>query len=145
MAEGADAVGAPPPGAAEGAARDADLLRGWIGARVDAIGGDGVGKVDGFLVDARDGTPTWLVVRLGRFGRRTALPVELVAAGATRIWASLGRDVIRSAPEVRSAAELSVEAERDLARHFGIPPESGRLARIADRAADELGSIPSPS
>lgn len=130
-----DAVAEPQP-------PDAEAVRGWIGGRLHDLHGEAVGRVDGVLVDARDGVPSWLVVRLGRFGRRTALPLELVAAAAGALWVPLAREVIRSAPPIPGRARLSVEDERRLAGHLGVPAGSGRLARIADRDAGDPGSAP---
>jgi len=63
MAEGADAAATTGTTAPE-----ADEVRGWLGNRLDEIGGASVARIDGFYVDERTGRPEWLVVRLGTFG-----------------------------------------------------------------------------
>jgi len=121
-----------------GAPEDHDRARRLVGRKLDGIGG-GVGRIERLLVDAPDGSPTWLVVRLGRFGRRTAIPVDLVASGASgRAWVALRRGLIRAAPQVGGQRELSPEDERSLAAHYGIPP--GRMREAAD-GLGESGSV----
>lgn len=136
----------PESGAASGSGRpgalDADAARAWVGGKLDDLQGDTVGRVEGLLVDALDGTPTWLVIRLGRFGRRTAIPAEFAAAGVGRVWVPLRRETIRSAPAVEPGVELSGELEQELARHFGLPADSGRLAGLTERGESEPGSVP---
>ena len=133
-----------PEGALDGAeARPAGLEEslGWVGAKLDAVGGDTVGRVDAILVDARDRTPTWVVVRLGRFGARCAVPHELVAGGSGRAWASLPREVIRAAADIDPSGGLDCEGERALAGHYGLavrPPCSGA-------SSDAAGSVPAAS
>jgi hypothetical protein len=73
---------APATGAVTGP--DADEVRGWIGDRLDVLGGSSFARVDGFFVDAETGRPEWLVVRLGRFGQPTLVP-------ARTPWARPGR------------------------------------------------------
>lgn len=142
MAEEADAVVGAAPEAGDGGVRAPDAVRAWIGARVDDLDGATVGRVEGFLADARDGAPSWLAIRLGRFGRRTVLPIELTAGAAGRVWTSLRREELRAAPAVDGRASLSAGEERELAAHFGVPAGVGRRARIAGRDGEEPGSVP---
>jgi len=75
---------AEPDGTAElpsaGSGFDLADARECVGAKLEEVGGGNVGRVHGVLVDAVDGSPTWLVVKLGRIGRRAAVP----AAAATQ-------------------------------------------------------------
>jgi len=130
------------PGSSHPSDLDAETARAWIGGKLDDLHGDAVGRVDGVLVDALDGHPTWLVVRLGRFGRRTAVPAEFAAAGVGRVWVPLRREAIRSAPPVEAGTELSGELERELAAHFALPVDTGRIAGLAERGEGEPGSVP---
>jgi hypothetical protein len=114
---------------------------GWVGAKLDDVGGHAVGRLDAILVDARDGTPTWVVVRLGRFGARCAVPHELVAGGAGRAWTSLPREVIRAAADVDPGGGLDCEGERALAGRYGLavrPP-------CSEASSDVAGSVPAAS
>jgi hypothetical protein len=123
---------------------DFDLAdaRECVGARLEEIGGGNVGRVQGVLVDAVDGSPTWLVVRLGRIGRRAAVPARFTAVAAGHAWASFPRSWIRGAAEIEPSRGLTPDQERRLLAHYGIPLDSGRGSDIASRAADEPSSIP---
>jgi hypothetical protein len=130
----------PTPGAAAAPAGLTESL-GWVGSKLDDVAGDAVGRVAGVLVDARDGEPTWVVVKLGRFGSRCAVPQELVAGGAGRAWTSLPRELIRSAVAVDPTAGLDCDGERELAELYGLavrPP-------CSDASSDAAGSVPAAS
>lgn len=114
----------------------------WIGFKVDEIGGSTAGRVEGVLVDAEDGSPTWLAIRVGRFGRRTAVPYELAAAGVGHVWVPYSRDAIRSAPEIDPAAGVERERERELGRHYGLPDSSKRMSGLAERDQEGPTSVP---
>ena len=116
-----------------------------VGATLDDVGGATVGRIDGLLVDAVDGSPSWLLVRTGRggrFGRRGSVPFDFAAAGAGRVWAPYSRDEIRGSAEIDPTRGLTCGQERELGFHFGIPERAGRLAAIADRGDEEPGSVP---
>jgi hypothetical protein len=126
MAEGAD-----PSGAAV-----------CVGLPLDDIGGRTVGKVESLLADPHDSSPTWLVVRTRRFGRRATVPAPAVAALGGRAWAPYQRETIRASSEIDCAAGLTCGDERALAEHFGFPASEPRLAAIADRDDADDGSVP---
>ncbi len=113
-----------------------------VGARIEEVGGGNVGRVQDLLVDAKDGSPTWLVVRLGRIGRRAAVPARFVAGAAGDAWASFPRSWIRGAAEIEPSRGLKPDEERRLLAHYGIPLGSGRGSELAGRKADEPSSIP---
>ena len=75
MAENDDTTELPPAGSGF----DLADARECVGAKLEEVGGGNVGRVHGVLVDAVDGSPTWLVVKLGRIGRRAAVPASYVA------------------------------------------------------------------
>ncbi len=116
--------------------------RACVGARLEEIDSGNVGRVRGLLVDAVDGSPTWLVVRLGRIGRRAAVPARFVAGAAGHAWASFPRSWIRGAAEIEPSRGLTADEERRLLAHYGIPLDSGRGADLAGRPAGEPSSIP---
>ena len=60
----------------------------WVGLEVDGIGGRTLGRVAALHVDAADGEPRWVVLRLGPVAGCTAIPFEHVAEGAGRLWAA---------------------------------------------------------
>jgi hypothetical protein len=133
-------------GTAENPAKQASFdladARACVGARLEEVGGGNVGRVQGVLVDSSDGSPTWLVVRLGRIGRRAAVPARFVAAAGSHAWASFPRSWIRGAAEIDPTGGLTPDEERRLIAHYGIPLEGGRGAALAGRAEDERSSIP---
>ena len=63
-----------------------DDARSWVGFKLDDMGGASAGKVEAVLVDAEDGAPTWIVVRLGRFGRRPVDQFAEVGWLTSRAW-----------------------------------------------------------
>jgi len=115
-----------------------------VGARIEEVGGGKVGRVEGVLVDADDGEPTWLVVKLGRIGRRCAVPARFVAGAAGKAWAAFPRSWIREAAEIDPTDGLSASEERRLLAHYGIPLDDGRGASLASTSPDERTSVPDP-
>lgn len=113
-----------------------------VGSKLDELGGATIGRIDGVLVDSLDRSPTWLVVRLGRFGRRAAVPFDYAAPGVGHVWTPFPRATIRAASGLDPAAGLSSADERELAAHYGILDGAGRLAALADREDDDPGSVP---
>ena len=130
------------PRPAGGSGFDLADARRCLGAKVDEVNGGGVGRVQGLLVDAADGSPTWLIVKLGRIGRRAAVPARFVVAGSGKAWAAFPRSWIRGAAEIDPARGLTPTEERQLAAHYGMPLDAGRPATLSERAFDELSSVP---
>jgi hypothetical protein len=114
----------------------------WEGYRLDELAGSSVARVQGLLVDAASGKPEWLVVKLGRFGRTTALPVRDCAAGAGHVWCPYERETIRSAPVIEAGEELTGERELELCAHYGIGAGQGRAAELAKRDRDAVTAKP---
>lgn len=138
MAENDDTTELPPAGSGF----DLADARECVGAKLEEVGGGNVGRVQGVLVDAVDGSPTWLVVKLGRIGRRAAVPARYVAGAAGRAWAAFPRSWIRGAAEIDPSRGLNPGEERQLVAHYGIPLETGRAAALTDRPPNEPSSIP---
>lgn len=123
-----------------------DEARGWIGHRVDDVGGDGVGDVQGFFVDAEDGKPTWLIAKLGRRrGPLVAIPLRDCAAGASRVWVAHERGTIRGAPVVDPTRPLLREHELTICAHYGIGEGVGRAVEVAGRPEGSVTSKPAAS
>jgi hypothetical protein len=120
----------------------ADEALAWVGFKLDEIGGAATGRIEGVMVDAADGSPSWLVIRIGRFGRRTAVPFDLAAAGVDRIWVPYSRETIRSSPEIDPAQGLTPALERELCAHYGIPPQVRRMAALEGREEEQASSLP---
>jgi PRC-barrel domain len=122
----------------------AEEALGWTGAKLDAMGGSSVGRVEGVLVDAESGDPTWLLVRIGRFGHHTALPFSHAVAGVNRVWAPYARDMVRRAPRIDAGRPLERERELELCSFYGIGEDAGRGSEIADRPDGAVTSRPAP-
>jgi hypothetical protein len=117
--------------------------RGWIGDRVDEIGGAEVGQVHGFFADAEDGKPSWLIARQGRFrGTLVAIPIGSCAGAGGRVWVAHERDAIRSAPVVDPTRPLLHEHELTICSHYGIGEGLGRAAEVAGRKEGAVTSRP---
>ncbi len=119
-----------------------DEARGWVGAKLDEIGGATAGRVEGVLVDVDSREPSWLVIRVGRFGHLSAIPYEVAAGGVGHVWVPYPRDGLRGAPEVDPSAGMGFRREIQLCDHFEIPAGTGRRAQIEGREDDSFTSVP---
>jgi hypothetical protein len=115
---------------------------GWIGFRVDDMNGSRLARVEGVYVDAEDGEPVWAIVKLGRFGKVTAIPYADCAEGPGRIWVAHGRKVVRGAPPVNPREPLTREREVELYDHYLIGPDRGRHKGVVDRAEGSVTAKP---
>jgi hypothetical protein len=117
--------------------------QGWKGFRLDDIGGSTVGKVDGVLVDADNGTPEWLLARMGRFGHYCLAPARDAVAAAGHVWVPYTRDVIRKAPHHDPGKPLEREQEQGLLSHYGVGTgPGGRAADLEQRGQNSITSRP---
>jgi hypothetical protein len=119
------------------------MAESWIGFELDDLGGTRVGSVRGLYADAESGELTWLVAGLGR--RRVkliAIPYRDCAAGAGRVWAAHGRDLLREAPAVDPSRPLLREHELAICAHYGIGERVGRAAEVVERPKGSLTAKP---
>jgi hypothetical protein len=124
-------------------APSADEVDGWVGWEIDPIDSADGGPVQGYFADADSGEPTWLVVKLGRFGGRlVAVPVRSCAGGGGRVWVAHERAAIRGAPVVDPTCPLLREHELTICEHFGIGEDLGRAAEVAGRPQGAVTSQP---
>jgi hypothetical protein len=114
----------------------------WVGLRIDGLGSRALGRVAGIHVDADDGEPRWVLVRMGPLAGCTAIPFEHVAEGAGRLWAAYDRDWVREAPRFRPHEALTALQELELCAHWGFRDGVGRSAQVGDRDADEITAVP---
>jgi hypothetical protein len=129
-----ESASSPPP--------SVDEVKGWVGSRLDAIAGTGIGKIKGVFVDASSGEPVWLLARMGRLGHHTLVPGRDAVEGVGRVWVPYTRDQIRRAPKVQPSVALTAEAERRLLEHYRIDSKAGRATEISDRGATEVTAKP---
>ncbi|HEY6652503.1 MAG TPA: hypothetical protein VI028_00105 [Solirubrobacterales bacterium] len=114
----------------------------WLEMPIDGLGSRSLGRVAGIHLDAEDGEPRWVLIRLGPLAGCTAIPIEHVAEAAERLWTGYERDWINKAPRFKPDESLSAAQEVELAAHWGIAGERGRAAEVADRDADEISAVP---
>lgn len=105
---------------------------GWIGFRVDDMNGSRVARVEGIYVDAEDEEPVWVVVKLGRFGKITAIPYADCADGPGRVWVAHGRKTVRGAPPIEPGPPMTRQLELDLYDHYLIRRDRGRHGAIVE-------------
>ncbi len=139
MAEGGEAAKS---GAGKPAAPELSEVLSWVGSRLDEMGGEGMGKVEGAYVDVDSGRPEWLLVRVGRFGPRAPIPARDAVGGIGHVWVPYGAEAIKSCPRIDAGAPLTTERELELLRHFGISGEVGRAAELAERDPDAITARP---
>jgi len=107
----------------------AEEILGWVGARLDDMGGAGVGKVEGLYVDAQTGESVWLLVRVGRLGRHSLVPARDAVVGGGHVWVPYTREVLRGAPRIDPGEPLDADRERELSGHYG----TARAAELSSR------------
>lgn len=99
----------------------AEQALGWVGHKLDDLGGTSIGRIEEILVEPESNEPSWLLVKVGRIGgRRTAVPFEMAAAGVGHVWVPYPRETIRSAPAVGRGTGLEPELEDELRRHYSV-------------------------
>jgi hypothetical protein len=119
-----------------------DQTLGWNGMRIDGIGNRSLGRIAGIHVDAEDGQPRWVLIRLGPIAGCTAIPFEHVAEGAGKLWAAYERDWVREAPRFRPTEPLTADQELELCAHWGVRDDRGRSAELSSQDADEITAVP---
>jgi hypothetical protein len=112
-----------------GEAPSVEEAKGWIGARLDAIEGVSVGRVEGVYVDEQSGEPAWLLARMGRLRRRSLVPAPDAVGGAGRVWVPYPREMLRGGPKVDPAQPLDLEREAELSAHYHVD----RARRLSGR------------
>ena len=114
----------------------------WLEMPVDGLGGKNLGRVGGIHLDAEDGEPRWLLIRLGPLAGCTAIPVEHAAEVSERLWAAYDRDRVSKAPRFKAGESLTASQEIELAAHWGIGEDRGRAAEVAGRDPEEITAVP---
>jgi hypothetical protein len=114
----------------------------WLEMPIDGLGGKTLGRVAGIHVDAGNGEPRWLLIKLGPLAGCTAIPVEHAAEAAERLWAGYDRELIHKAPRFKPDEALTAGQELELAAHWGIDEGRGRAAEVAQRDPDEISAVP---
>jgi hypothetical protein len=114
----------------------------WLEMPIDGLGGKTLGRVAGIHLDAEDGEPRWVLVRLGPLAGCTAIPVEHVAEVGERLWTGYERGWVHEAPRFKPDESLSTAQELEIAAHWGIDEGRGRAAEVVGRDAEEISAVP---
>jgi hypothetical protein len=93
-----------------------------------------VGEVVAVLVDRETGRPQWLGVELDSEQRPVivAAPLDHFKLQPDRCWVSFPAALVRSAPTIDPTG-LTAGDERDLCRHYGVPPTRGAQLSPSER------------
>ena len=114
-----------------------------IGSELDDVAGDRVGRVSGVYVDADGREPVWLVVELGRRGRKkVVVPLRECATAAGRTWTAQEAERMREAPAVDPTRPLLREHEIAICAHYGIGEGAGRQAELSGRPDGSVTAQP---
>jgi hypothetical protein len=123
----------------------AEEALGWVGHKLDDLGGTSIGRIEEILVEPESNEPSWLLVKVGRIGgRRTAVPFEMAAAGVGRVWVPYPRETIRSAPAVGRGTGLEPELEDGLRRHYAVPAPGAGPGNGEEAVAEGAEPIEEP-
>jgi len=114
----------------------------WLEMPVDGLGGKSLGRVAGIHLDAADGEPRWLLIRLGPLAGCTAIPIEHTAEAAERVWTGYEGGSVGEAPRFQPDESLTAAQEVELAAHWGIDETRGRAAEVARRDPEEITAVP---
>ena len=132
----------PPPPPEDHSAPKLEEARAWSGYKLDELGGATVARIEGVYVDDTSSTPTWLLIRLGRFGHHSLVPARDAVSAGERVWVPYDREVIRRGPRVKPGVAINKEQESTLLVHYGISAKAGRAGEIADRPSEAITSKP---
>ncbi|MDX6581715.1 MAG: hypothetical protein QOI10_899 [Solirubrobacterales bacterium] len=113
----------------------------WAGYQLDDRAGEALGKVEGVLIDAQNGSVEWLLLRSSRFGQRALVPARDAVAAVDRVWVPFDGEQIRSAPKV-SGTGLTQADELALLAHYGLAGPAGRAGELAQRDPQAVTSRP---
>jgi sporulation protein YlmC with PRC-barrel domain len=104
----------------------------WVGHQLDDRSGEALGKVEGVLIDAIDGSVEWLLLRPGRFGQRALVPARDAVAAVDRVWVPFDAERVRAAPKA-PGGDLTQADELAQLAHYGLAGPAGRAGELAHR------------
>lgn len=115
---------------------------------IDPSGGD-IGEVQEVYLDHQTDRPEFALVNTGLLGRKsTFVPLTGASLDGPRIWVDVDKEQVSDAPKIDPEAELSVQQEEEIYRHYGISQSSSDATdggERADAGAGATGAADDPS
>lgn len=104
---------------------------------VDPAGGD-IGEVQEVYLDHETDRPEFALVKTGLLGRKsTFVPLTGASLDGPRVWVEVEKGQVGEAPTMDPDAELSVEQEKEIYRHYGISGPAPSTTDVGGRADPE--------
>lgn len=96
-------------------------LGGLMGAPVVGADDDRIGTVGQVFVDPTTGSPNWVTVHTGWFGRHeTFVPLDEASWDREVLHVPYEKDLVKDAPRIDTDEALAPEAEGELYEYYGI-------------------------
>lgn len=103
--------------------------------------GEKIGTVGEVWLEEGSHAPSWVSVRTGLFGvKESFVPLTGAQAGRDGLHVTVRKDQVADAPQVSGDGRLSLDQERTLYEHYGLPhprqaepPTSGTDAGTEDQ------------
>jgi len=96
-------------------------LGGLMGAPVVGADDDRIGTVGQVFVDPTTGSPNWVTVHTGWFGRHeTFVPLDDADWDREVLHVPYDKDLVKDAPRIDTDEALSPGAEQELYRYYGM-------------------------
>jgi len=98
-----------------------DQARTLSGKTLMGSGGDKLGKIDTLYADRDGGEPTFATVQTGLFGSKTHfVPLNDATLSGDTVTVPYTKDLVSSAPNIDTDAELEPAEEERLYSHYGV-------------------------
>jgi uncharacterized protein (TIGR02271 family) len=90
--------------------------------------GEKIGTVAEIYEDDQTGKPEWALVKGGLFGsKKQFVPLAGASPDGENVRVDVTKDQVKDAPGVEADDELSVDDERMLFEHYGVPYDGGSV------------------
>jgi uncharacterized protein (TIGR02271 family) len=90
--------------------------------------GDKIGTIEEIYEDEQTGKPEWALVKSGLLGKnKQFVPLAGASPEGENVRVGVTKDQVKDAPGVEADNELSVDEERRLFEHYGIPYDGGSV------------------
>ena len=117
-----------------------DTLDRVIGADVIDADGNKIGTASEVFLDDQSGTPEWVSVRTGLFGRKESLlPLRDATFSGDHLEVPFDKDRVTGAPQVDADGDLSPAEEDQLYTYYGLASASGRRSGTTDDVEHHTG------